>query len=88
VQCRALSEVLFVISAVAFFLSRIVAYPYFILRNIGWLSSAVGVRYFGGQLFYMALLGGLQVLYIFWFRTISSLVCPCIVSLMGLMIHL
>ena len=65
---------LFITFAITFCISRIVAYPLLILRNVGWTSTDITIRYLGAQYFYMVLLGALQVLHLFWFKTIAYMV--------------
>jgi len=67
---QATSEALFVVFAVAFCASRIVVYPWWILRNVAIGLSTVAVRMGGYNWFYLVLLGTLQILHLFWFRTI------------------
>ncbi len=61
--------------AISFFLSRIVVFPLVILRNVGYQSVGITIHYIGAQLFYLILLGVLQVLHVFWFSTIAVMVC-------------
>jgi hypothetical protein len=41
---------------------------------VGWTSTDITIRYIGAQHFYMVLLGALQVLHLFWFKTIAYMV--------------
>ena len=60
--------------AVVFGVTRIVIYPNWILSSIMFKMTLITVNYIGVHLFYMTLLGTLQILHIFWFSTIVRMV--------------
>ena len=74
-QFQNLCDMCFVVFAIAFGITRIVIFPLWILRSVAFGANALTIRYIGAQVFYIVLLGALQVLHIFWFQTIVRMVC-------------
>ena len=63
----------FVVFAIVFGVTRIVIYPNWILRSVLFDIKSITGRYVGIHLFYLTLLGALQLLHIFWFSIIVKM---------------
>ena len=74
-QFPALRDGFFAVFAIVFGITRIIIFPLWILRSVAFGVPAISIRMQGGQLFYLVLLGALQILHIFWFQTIVRMVC-------------
>ena len=74
-QFQNLCDMCFVVFAIAFGITRIVIFPLWILKGIAFRATLVTINYMGAHVFYLVLLGALQVLHIFWFQTIVRMVC-------------
>ncbi len=66
------SEILFAIFAVVFFISRLIIYPRWIILPIIF-DAPKYCGYFLGLYIFLGMLGSLQVLHVFWFKTIFKM---------------
>ena len=68
-----MADAAFVVFAIVFGVTRIVIYPNWILRSVIVDVTKIFGFFCPGQVFYILLLGALQLLHIFWFSIIVKM---------------
>ncbi len=68
------TDTIFALFAIVFFAARLVLYPFFVLHTAVFDANALCGGFWAGHILFVFLLGTLQILHIFWFKTIVRMV--------------
>ena len=71
-----ISEVVFAVFAITFFITRLVLYPRYVLHSVLWVGPTATIysQHFAGYYIFVVFLVILQFLHIFWFYLIAKMV--------------